>query len=457
MNSIYKKIISLTLIMVVAISGSLIISFADDNQNYNNSINILKELGANIEMGSEEASFRSANVKDNDFEKVIFFNKTSKAVLDEENRIIQIDRIKEVDLDYPVVINFKDTKKFVESNLIKNGYDLVYSDEFDENTLALRYEKNMFNGGHDEYDAYDVYIDVNNGQLISFKKKGVERVDALRLQNSRNLLSQEEAKKIANDLLAKFGYDGVNEIEIGTAIYDDDFMKSLNGEVLEGRPEVVLESNIHEQKIYDVYICKNDSLEVYIDMYTGKVIGGDFYLYYYSGSITAPDIKYPKAGATDAKAGLTKLGYDPVNVEYKVSDFEDEATDMLSDGLNAFYASGHASTSRIGTKKDGGSYLSASDVPDGNYNFVFLAGCNTGKNETWSNAFGIYNGTSQNKAFLGWYQKIKSMVNYNFCWQFWNETDEDKSIRNAALDATNNLPQYCPIRFRGNSSYNGYY
>lgn len=37
-----------------------------------------------------------------------------------------------------------------------------------------------------------------------------------------------------------------------------------------------------------------------------------------------------------------------------------------------------------------------------------------------------------------------------------NSDDRGKSVRNAALDAANKITEYCPIRFRGNRSYDGF-
>lgn len=34
--------------------------------------------------------------------------------------------------------------------------------------------------------------------------------------------------------------------------------------------------------------------------------------------------------------------------------------------------------------------------------------------------------------------------------------DKNISVRNAALKAADAVPEYCPIRFRGNRNYNGY-
>lgn len=81
---------------------------------------------------------------------------------------------------------------------------------------------------------------------------------------------------------------------------------------------------------------------------------------------------------------------------------------------------------------------------------------NTGKNSDWANAFGIYDGTTLNKAFLGWYESVGQKLSYDFSVQLWKKLDKNISVRNAALKAADAVPEYCPIRFRGNRNYNGY-
>ena len=61
------------------------------------------------------------------------------------------------------------------------------------------------------------------------------------------------------------------------------------------------------------------------------------------------------------------------------------------------------------------------------------------------------------KIDVGWYESIGGYFSYNYLWQFWNSTSSGKSVRQAALDAANKIPEYCPIRFYGNRNYDGFY
>ena len=98
----------------------------------------------------------------------------------------------------------------------------------------------------------------------------------------------------------------------------------------------------------------------------------------------------------------------------------------------------------------------SSNVPSGSYKFVFLDACNTGSEKTWANAFGITDGTSSNKAFLGWYQSVGANMAYDYCVSFWNSVSSNKAVRQVALEVAESQSGDQPIRFWGNRSYNGY-
>lgn len=451
-----KKLLLILLALVLALPTTVFAQdYMNDTTNFQKSMEILEELGCNVEKEHQLLGLRSAK----DDNRVNLGNE-SFALLDENDRIISIDRIKETNEDsFRHSTPKKDvrfTQTLVEQKLIKEGYELVHSGYFDDTTLRLRYEKMMPYGGHNQYDAYDVYIDTENGALVSFKKKGIEKEEiSLRsFSQNRNPISEDKAIGIANEFLKKYNKGEIQEVRIGTAIPNIDFFRIIKGDSVDGTPIIINEDNIVNQDIREVYILDNENLEVYIDLYSGELLGGDLFMYE-GGSISVPDVAYGTARATDAHSGLARMGYDPVDVAASVTNFKSRASRMLGYGLKAFYAGCHGNASSIGTNKDGGSYLRYTNVPSSDYQFV-LAACNTAANTNWSDAFGIYNGTSKNKAFLGWYESINSVQNYNYCWQLWNQTSRGKSVRNAALDAANKITEYCPIRFRGDRSYDGF-
>lgn len=220
-------------------------------------------------------------------------------------------------------------------------------------------------GGHNQYDAYDVYIDTEKGALVSFKKKGIEKEEiSLRsFSQTRNPISKDKVIRIANEFLRKYNKGEIQEVSVGTAIPNKDFFRLMDGKE-ETEPVIISEENLEDQIIKEVYILKNEKVEVYVDLYSGEIVGGELYLYNAGAmSVSDSEIPYPKESVTDAQSGLARMGYDSV-----------------------------------------GGYFS-----------------------------------------------------YNYLWQFWNSPSSSKSVRQAALDAANKVPEYCPIRFFGNRSYNGFY
>ena len=159
------------------LSSSMPMVPEEDSQQYNltESLAVLELLGAQIDKDTQMAILSSQAD-----EKIIYFNEQSTATLNEENKIIEIDRIRETSetefKKHTKKIDYKKTKALIEEKLIKNNYELVNSGYFDETTISLRYEKILPPRGHDQYDAYDVYIDTDNGALVSLKKKGVARI-----------------------------------------------------------------------------------------------------------------------------------------------------------------------------------------------------------------------------------------------------------------------------------------
>lgn len=152
------------------------------------------------------------------------------------------------------------------------------------------------------------------------------------------------------------------------------------------------------------------------------------------------------------------MGYTPIKSKNS-QNFRTEVPNILKSGVKAFYSCSHGSTNVISSKKDADNkdrQFHRNNVPSGNYKFIYLDACNTGKNSDWANAFGIYDGTTSNKAFLGWYESVGQKLSYDFSVQLWKKLDKNISVRNAALKAADAVPEYCPIRFRGNRNYNGY-
>lgn len=430
--------------------------YRDDTTNFQKSMEILEELGCDVEKDHQLFNLRSA--KD---DKRVNLGNESFALLDKDDRIISIDRIKETNEDSfrqsAPKKDFRFTQTLIEAKLIKEGYELVHSGYFDDTTLILRYEKMMPYGGHNQYDAYDVYIDTENGALVSFKKKGIEKEEiSLRsFSQTRNPIPKDKAIRIANEFLKKYNKGEIQEVSVGTAIPNKDFFRLMDGKE-ETEPVIISEENLEDQIIKEVYILKNEKVEVYVDLYSGEIVGGELYLYNAgAASINDDAIPYPRESVTDAQSGLARMGYDSVDMRIGLTtNFRRNILGMLP--KRAFYVNCHGNSTTIGIGRSGYG-IDYTEIPSGTYQFVFLDACNTGSKSIWASAFGIRNGTSNKRAFLGWYESIGGHFSYNYLWQFWNSTASNKSVRQAALDAANKVPKYCPIRFYGNRNYNGFY
>ena len=104
-------------------------------------------------------------------------------------------------------------------------------------------------------------------------------------------------------------------------------------------------------------------------------------------------------------------------------------------------------------------YITPDEIP-GNWKFVFLDSCYSAQDQTWANAFNIFN-TSTNRAFLGWYYPVTGPASQEFSEKIFPEIinqSHSNNIRDAAVWAASQVEGpagYTPIRFYGDRTYNG--
>ena len=91
----------------------------------------------------------------------------------------------------------------------------------------------------------------------------------------------------------------------------------------------------------------------------------------------------------------------------------------------------------------------------GNWHFVFLDGCETGASNNFASALHIYG--YSNRAFLGWYNTVATSASKAFVQNYWPilASSTTKTVRQAALDTAALIASSTPIRFYGDTSYNG--
>lgn len=123
----------------------------------------------------------------------------------------------------------------------------------------------------------------------------------------------------------------------------------------------------------------------------------------------------------------------------------------------AMYIRCHANSSYIAGKNSANNVvwkIYPSDL-SGNWHFVFLDGCQTGATSNFASALHIYG--YSNRAFLGWYDTVLLNVSGPFVEYFWPilASSTSKTVRQAALDTAVLFTSNTPIRFYGDTTYNG--
>lgn len=430
-------------ITCVAMGMALTLSAAAYAQpSFDAQIEVLTKLGAGqTEINAVSDHTRSTGV---DCAYEINYNDTSYALLDTDGNIVRINRYAEIDRLYMQKSNDSNSDfsnadeviSYVNEQIIGSEYRLTNRYNFDDTTISLRYEKLLPSGGLDNYNTYSVYVDEKYNELVSLLKKS----EPSSMANQMPSLTEGEALQKAQAVFDEVESTGDKSIELGTVKSNSTF--TTNNDTL--------------GDIRLAYIVKNQDIEVYVDALSGEIIGGDIYKSL-GGAIAAPELSTAYNSLVKAKAGLEKMGYSPTTTANN-QNFATKVPELLN-GAKGFYSCSHGNASVISSQKDMNNpdrIFSSSNVPSGSYKFVFLDACNTGSEKTWSNAFGITDGTSSNKAFLGWYQSVGANMAYDYCVSFWNSVSSNKAVRQVALEVAESQAGEQPIRFWGNRSYNGY-
>lgn len=156
--------------------------------------------------------------------------------------------------------------KKMEEREIGKEYTRVHQYYFDETVLHILYERKLGDGWTDAFDFYDVLYDTEKLALESLTHKGEEH----NFKEKGQLISEQKARKIANTFLRENGRGKVEKTKKTTAIERTHFIEEIQG------AEIDYQLN-QEKKIHRVYSFFNNDLEIYIDAYTGEIIGGDFF------------------------------------------------------------------------------------------------------------------------------------------------------------------------------------
>lgn len=265
----FLQIIALGVLVIIAVGATLLMlpRTSDAEKDYPSiAMNILQELGARDPTIVPKS--RASDLGDNLVKNpatAITFNGTSYAFLNEEGEIIRIKRVEELrtkktggasESNFQSADSLKD---YIEQNLVGSGYVLVDEHYFSEESQSLRYEKMLFPGALDRYDYISVRIDTSLIELETFYKAE----SGFRLEKDKDMISEEEAIETACGILKTD--EKIIETRLAT-VKTNDYFKNSAG----------------ENELRLAYMIITADTIVYVDAYTGEVIGGDAYKALYS-------------------------------------------------------------------------------------------------------------------------------------------------------------------------------
>lgn len=368
----------------------------------------------------------------------IDFNDTSYAFLDENEKIIRIDRVEEINRKHSEKSNEmifgseKEAILFVEKNLIGPEYICVSVNEFDPTTRVYRYEKKLKSGGEDQYDSFTVRIDSELYDIITLYKRESSFIDI----GEKPKISASQALELACSELTDASDKNIS-IRLQTVKTNNRY--GYNGA---------------EKEISLAYVIASRREEIYVDAYDGRIIGGDTFKDYLGGTVGAAELDYASYCVSDAKYEFEEMGYDPTG-HIVTTQMKNNAPAMMK---KAFYACTHGNEQYMSSMYDMSdpyrkiSYL---EVPTGDYRLVYLDFC-CSRSTYWLQAFGISR-TSINKVFLGWSDLVTQDDSYDFFELLWPEVSRYTSFRHAVINAADLQGEDIPIAFYGDYDYNGYY
>lgn len=348
---------------------------------------------------------------------------------------------------------------------ITDDYPLTDEYDFDEEYVFYTFEKLLENGVYNPYQSVKVVFNKRLGKFSIARK----------FDSSPNALTPRVDEQSA--LLAAEEYigGGISFEQVKLTYIDQshcDF-ESAN-------------RKIDKSVCYLVYKVSSaeSNFVVYIDALNGKCIGTDIIMaengaafgikesndskaYNYTFGTDKNGEKYEISNATIAKwngymtsqvmlsaAAMRRLGYNTSSSLKGNSTLISSMRNYLQNDSKAyaFYFTGHGSPNVLGFKTNG--WIRPSDVT-GNWHFVFLNACSTAADTGWADAFHI-NGYSR-RAFLGWSKSVTYDNAYLFAAAFWPRLKANVSVRQAAVDAANDVEGdgTTPIRFYGDRSYDG--
>ena len=406
----------------------------ETNTKIKNALRILDSTKEKLEK-ENDTKIKLSNENINGFDGKLYkknniiykINNISEIIFDSNGNLLNMDRTSELKLDNNnnSSISFNNIKKkniITEiTKLIPDGFRLKEEQDLLDGVGTKLIFSNDTDNIENKYNVIIVSIENSTGRIITYSK--IEEFNKRVLAN----ITIQEAKNIADGYLHKNNVKA-NFVKIKFVI---DKLKE------DEKPKLIY------KVIYD------NEFEVWVDAKDGRVLlingvksldGKSFYV----------SETFEPENAVNLREILSILGYS-TSVNY----FSSSTVKAYLKGHNSygFTFSGHGSTNSI--TDNSGNYVYPSNV-SGKWKFVFLDACSTAANNTWSNAFQIYNNSSK-MIFMGWFKDVHIKVSNKFCKNLNRYVKRNSSISfySNIWNALNATDDYYPLRFRGDKSWNG--
>lgn len=355
---------------------------------------------------------------------------------DVNNNIISISDFNTVSDTATTTVSLQDMINTVEKNSNLNGYKLVSSESFDDDYWQLNWEKDIGSDILNPYDSLKVVLNSKNNSVAVYNRFNMTP------NTAKAVITKEEALTAAQPVINQFSKVTNKTVSLST-VRPNYFWN-------DGGP---YQTEDYVKLAYVINVNNGEYL-IYIDAVTGENLGGDASKK--DGKAFAwTGFAYASESASLARTGMSGLGYNALSSW--VGSGSSMGTSIQSywgsSSAYGFYVDCHGTSTTIGDNSTWS--LSTSNV-SGNWNFVFLDACSTGASTAWASAFSIYGYSG--RAFLGWYQDVDVVPAYQFCTYFWPEVvngNHSNNVKDAALWAASQVSGSTPIRFYGDSTYNG--
>lgn len=330
------------------------------------------------------------------------------------------------------------------------SYELTSSNAFDDDYWMLTWQKRTSINVLNQYDAIDAVYDRHTKALVAYSRFNDKPNTPKTIINSKDALKSLKNKSVLVDIKKVEDTDISGELSYVKKNYSSEERRFIDTN------EVRL--------AYKFNIDSNNS--AYVDAETGDVISLSTTrsstakaFSVNDGGIAFPD---PVQQTNDATSCFDSLGYSTFTPLISNSSTLDDNVLLFLERSDAygFYIAchGNQAQTKIFTNSGDNYWEIIPSQISGNWKFVFIDACWSANGTAWSNAFHIYN-TSTNRAFLGWFDAVDGVSATEFTHSFFPEVKYHaytSNIRNAAVWAATQVTGYTPIRFYGDIYYNGH-